>query len=512
MERTAARRTEAVADRPDAVVPALEPAGGTPGEGSAIAAGGGHDVAPDGGSAARVDQAPATTADETAACSWHPSSWRNRPAAQQPSWPDPVALEAAVDELRRLPPLVFAGEARRLVAALAAVAEGRAFLLQAGDCAESFAECSANAIRDKLKVILQMAVVLTYGAGVPVVKVGRIAGQFAKPRSSPTEVVDGVVLEAFRGHMVNDDAPRPEARVPDPSRLLTAYHQAATTLNLLRAFTKGGFADLSQVHAWNLEFVASSQEGQRYEQIASEIDRALRFMAACGIDLATEETLHEVDFYTSHEALILGYEEALTRQDSLTGLWYDCSAHMLWVGERTRQLDGAHVEFLSGIHNPVGCKLGPSATPEEALELCKRLNPGRIPGRLTLITRMGAAEVQRRLPPIVEAVTAAGHPVVWACDPMHGNTFVTDSGRKTRHFEDILQELHGFFAVHRELGTWPGGVHVELTGDNVTECLGGEDDVRVDHLDQRYTTACDPRLNARQAIDLAFRVAELLRS
>ncbi|HTZ09033.1 MAG TPA: 3-deoxy-7-phosphoheptulonate synthase class II [Acidimicrobiales bacterium] len=443
---------------------------------------------------------------------WTPQRWRRLPAAQQPTWPDEDELERVLKELAGLPPLVFAGEARRLVGALGEVAEGRAFLLQAGDCAESFAEFSADAIRDKLKVILQMAVVLTYGAGVPVVKVGRIAGQFAKPRSSPTERIGELEIDAFRGHMVNDDAPDPAARVPDPRRLVAAYHQSASTLNLVRAFTKGGFADLSQVHLWNQQFVASSEAGRRYERIAGEIDRALRFMAACGIDLAGEESLHEVDFFTSHDALILGYEEALTRQDSLTGDWYDCSAHMLWAGERTRQLDGAHIDFLAGVHNPVGCKVGATTEVAEVLELCERLNPGRVPGRLTLITRMGAGAVAEALPPLLEAVGGAGHPVVWACDPMHGNTFVSEGGRKTRRFDDILSELKGFFAAHDEAGTWPGGVHLELTGDDVTECLGGFDDIGEGQLHERYTTTCDPRLNARQSIDLAFRVAEFLRA
>ena len=446
------------------------------------------------------------------AATWSPQLWRELPAAQQPSWPDEDHLERVLKELAGLPPLVFAGEARRLVGALGQVAEGNAFLLQAGDCAESFTEFSADAIRDKLKVILQMAVVLTYGAGVPVVKVGRIAGQFAKPRTSATEQVGDVELPAFRGHMVNDDAPDASARQADPRRLLAAYHQSASTLNLLRAFTKGGFADLSEVHSWNQQFLASSEEGRRYEQIAAEIDRALRFMAACGIDLAAEVSLHQVDFYTSHDALILGYEEALTRCDSLTGDWYDCSAHMLWAGERTRQLDGAHVAFLSGIHNPLGCKISASTTASDVLGLCERLNPVRTPGRLTLISRMGAERVTEALPPLLDAVRDAGHPVVWACDPMHGNTFLSKDGRKTRKFDDILAELKGFFAAHRAVGTWPGGVHLELTGDDVTECLGGFDEILEGQLHERYTTACDPRLNARQAIDLAFRVAELLRA
>ncbi|MGH9028781.1 MAG: class II 3-deoxy-7-phosphoheptulonate synthase [Acidimicrobiales bacterium] len=442
---------------------------------------------------------------------WNPQSWRLRPAAQQPSWPDDDGLERVLKGLSELPPLVFAGEARHLLSALGEVAQGRAFLLQAGDCAESFTQFSADSIRDKLKVILQMAVVLTYGAGVPVVKVGRMAGQFAKPRTSATEIVGDQVLESFRGHMVNDDAPSPDARVPDPARLVTAYHQSASTLNLLRAFTQGGFADLSQVHIWNQEFVAASDEGRRYERIAGEIDRALRFMEACGIDLSSEHSLHQVDFYTSHEALILGYEEALTRLDSLTGDYYDCSAHLLWIGERTRHVDGAHVEFASGICNPVACKIGPSASPRDVLGLCERLNPERVPGRLTLITRLGVDRVESVLPGLLEAVEESGHPVVWICDPMHGNTFVSDGGHKTRRFDDILNEIRGFFAAHRRVGTWPGGVHVELTGDDVTECLGGDGDIAEDQLHERYTTACDPRLNARQSIDLAFRTAELLR-
>jgi 3-deoxy-7-phosphoheptulonate synthase len=446
-----------------------------------------------------------------ATSSWTPSTWRDRPAVQQPSWPDEHALDQALKRLAGLPPLVFAGEARQLTEALGEVQAGRAFLLQAGDCAESFHDFSADAIRDKLKVILQMAVVLTYGSGVPAVKVGRIAGQFAKPRSSDTEVIDGVELPSFRGHIVNDDAPTAEARVPDPNRLIDAYHQAASTLNLLRAFTKGGFADLSRVHFWNQEFVATSAEGRRYEVLAGEIERALRFMRACGIDLEHEAHLHQVDFWTSHEALLLGYEQALTRKDTLTGDWYDCSAHMLWIGERTRQIAGAHVTFLAGVKNPLGVKLGPTATAEEAIALCEALNPERIPGRLTFIARQGAAKVRDGLPPLLSAVRESGHPVVWTCDPMHGNTFTAEGGRKTRRFDDVLTEISGFFVACREEGVWPGGVHCELTGDDVTECLGGSAEVFEDQLDVRYTTTCDPRLNARQSLDLAFRVAELLR-
>src|SRR3546814_321303 len=441
---------------------------------------------------------------------WAPDSWRERVAAQQPRWPDEAALEASLKQLHTLPPLVFAGEGPALTADRAQVADGKAFLLQAGDCAESFDSFSADGIRDRLKVILQMAIVLSYSSGVPTVKVGRIAGQFAKPRSSDTEVIGDLEIPSFRGHIVNDIAPTEAARVPNPDRLLQAYHQSASTLNLLRAFVKGGFADLSRVHQWNQEFVASSREGQRYERLADDIERALRFMRACGIDSETQPNLHEVDFFTSHEALILGYEEALTRQDSLTGEWYDCSAHMLWIGERTRQLDGAHVEFLRGVGNPVGCKVGPTVTADEVLALCEALNPDRIPGRLTLISRMGADIIEDNLRPLLAAVRDSGHPVVWACDPMHGNTFTSASGRKTRHLDAVMSEIAGFFAAHRAEGTWPGGVHVELTGDDVTECLGGAEEILDTDLDSRYETMCDPRLNGRQSIDLAFRVAELL--
>jgi 3-deoxy-7-phosphoheptulonate synthase len=443
---------------------------------------------------------------------WTPSSWQAFPAVQQPNWPDTAHLDSALKQIASFPPLVFAGEARSLQAALGQVASGNAFLLQAGDCAESFEEFTAVNIREKLRVILQMAVMLTYSMGVPVVKVGRIAGQFAKPRSNDTEMVDGTELPVFRGHMVNDPIANLDARVPNPQRLVQAYHQAASTLNLVRAFTKGGFADLNRVHSWNQEFVATSAEGQRYEQVASEVERALAFMRACGIDTETNNALHQVDVYTSHEALILGYEEALTRQDSLTGGWYDCSAHMLWIGERTRQLDGAHVEFLRGVENPLGCKIGKTTDVDYVLSLCEKLNPARIPGRLTLISRMGASSVEESLRPLLRAVRDAGHPVVWACDPMHANTFTAPNGRKTRNFEDIMSEIVGFVKAHRAEGTWPGGIHIELTGDNVTECLGGSEAVSNEDLDTRYETVCDPRLNARQSLDLAFRVAELIRS
>src|SRR5919198_5703489 len=419
---------------------------------------------------------------------WSPSSWRGRPAAQQPAWPSAERLEAVREQLAAMPPLVFAGEARALRDALAKVAEGRAFLLQAGDCVESFQEFSAIAIREKLKIMLQMAAVLTYGATLPVVKVGRIAGQFVKPRSSPTERVGDDEIPSFRGHMVNGDAPTVEARRPDPERMVQGYHQSAATLNLVRAFTKGGFADLNQVHMWNQEFVASSPQGRRYEALASEIERALRFMAAGGIALTDDPKLHEVDYWTSHEGLLLEYEEALTRRDSLTGDWYDCSAHMLWIGERTRQPDGAHVEFFAGVNNPIGVKVGPSSTPEDALELCERLNPQRVPGRLTLVTRMGADRVFELLPPILRAVREAEHPVVWICDPMHANVFTSAGGRKTRHFDSVLGEIEGFFAAHRQERTWPGGVHLEFTGEDVTECLGGSEDVQEEQLASRYMT------------------------
>ncbi len=415
-------------------------------------------------------------------------------------------------EVRKLPPLVFAGEARNLTSALSRAARGEAFVLQAGDCAESFEDHSADSIRDKLKIILQMAVVLTYASGLPVVKIGRMAGQFAKPRSARTEQVGEIELPSFRGHAVNDALFDVGARTADPGRLLRVYHQSAATLNLIRAFTKGGFADLNRIHEWNQQFVAASKQGQRYEAIARQIERALRFMAACGVDFGDGSTIHEVDLYTSHEALLLGYEEALTRIDSLTGDWYCCSAHLLWVGERTRAVDGAHVEFLSGIHNPVACKIGPDIVPAELVELCDRLDPNRVPGRLTLISRLGAARVEEVLPRLIRAVGATGRDVVWICDPMHGNTFTTPTGRKTRRFDDILAEIKGFFAVHQQESSFPGGVHIEFTHEEVTECLGGAEEILDMDLEHRYQALCDPRLNARQSLDLAFEVGEMLQS
>ena len=443
---------------------------------------------------------------------WNPNSWTTFPADQQPDWPDDNELSAVLKEISELPPLVFAGEARTLKSKLARVCNGEALLLQAGDCAESFSSLSANSIRDKLKVILQMAVALTYSTGLPVVKVGRIAGQFAKPRSSPTETKDDVELPSFRGHIVNDTDFNEGARTADPKRLLMAYNQSSATLNLLRAFTRGGFADLTQVHSWNQQFVANSPAGAQYKEIADGITNALAFMRACGITSEDHPALHEVDFYTSHEALLLGYEEALTRNDSMSGDWYDCSAHMLWIGERTRQLDGAHIEFLRGVENPLGCKLGPTATTEDAIKLCEILNPKQIPGRLTFITRMGASVIDNKLPELVGAVQDSDHPVVWACDPMHGNTYTAESGLKTRNFSDVVDETKKFFHIHRSIGTWAGGIHVELTGDNVTECVGGAENLSDDDLALRYETMCDPRLNASQSLELAFHVAEELRS
>ena len=412
-------------------------------------------------------------------------------------------------QLAALPPLVFAGECDQLTERLAAVAKGEAFLLQGGDCAETFAGSTAAAVRAKLRTLLQMAVVLTYGASVPVVKIGRMAGQFAKPRSLAAETREGTELPAYRGDAVNGLEFTAQARTPDPDRLLRAYHSSAVTLNLCRAFTTGGYADLHQVHAWNQDFVADSPAGRRYERLAGEIDRALAFMRACGAEPAV---LRTVELYSSHEALLLDYEQALTRQDSRTGRLYDTSAHFLWIGERTRALDGAHVEFARSVANPIGLKVGPGASPAELLALIEALNPDRRPGRLTLITRMGANRVRDALPALAEAVAAEELPVAWVCDPMHGNTFEAPSGHKTRNFDDVLAEVHAFFEVHRAIGTHPGGIHIEFTGDNVTECVGGSHQIVADDLYQRYETACDPRLNRSQALDLAFTVAESYRA
>ncbi|QMV23791.1 3-deoxy-7-phosphoheptulonate synthase class II [Streptomyces sp. SCUT-3] len=436
------------------------------------------------------------------------NTWRDLPAAQQPEWPDSGALRDVIADLESYPPLVFAGECDQLRARLGAVARGEAFLLQGGDCAEAFDAVSADQIRNKLKTLLQMGAVLTYAASVPVVKVGRIAGQYSKPRSKSTETRDGVTLPSYRGDSVNGFEFTEAARIPDPERLKRMYHASASTLNLVRAFTTGGYADLRQVHAWNQDFVKSSPSGQRYEALAREIDNAMNFMHACGVD---PEEFRTVEFYASHEALILDYESALTRVDSRTGNLYDVSGHMLWIGERTRQMDGAHIEFASRIRNPIGVKLGPTTTAEDALALIERLDPEREPGRLTFITRMGADRIRDLLPELVEKVTASGARPVWVCDPMHGNTFEAASGHKTRRFDDVLDEVKGFFQVHKALGTHPGGIHVELTGDDVTECVGGGHEILVDDLHQRYETACDPRLNRSQSLDLAFLVAEMYR-
>ena len=434
----------------------------------------------------------------------HPETPATVPVTQQPGWPDQARVDEVTSELAALPPLVIPAECDALTERLAAVSRGEAFVLQGGDCAETFAGATADAVRGKLQTLLQMAVVLTYGAQVPIVKIGRMAGQFAKPRSRPDEVRDGVTLPAYRGDAVNGFDFTARARTPDPGRLIRAYHYSAATLNLCRAFTTGGYADLHQVHAWNQDFVARSPSGQRYERLAGEIDRALAFMRACGAD---PDELRSVELYSSHEALVLDYEQALTRPDLRTGRRYDASAHFLWIGERTRALGGAHVGFASGIANPVGVKLGPGASPADVLALIERLNPGAEPGRLTLITRMGAGRVRDALPPLVRAVTASGAPVAWVCDPMHGNTFEAPSGHKTRRFDDVLGEVQGFFAVHRSLGTHPGGIHIEFTGDNVTECVGGSYQIAAADLHQRYETFCDPRLNRSQALDLAFMVA-----
>jgi len=430
-----------------------------------------------------------------------------RGAAQQPAWPDRAALDDAVARLRKVPPLVFAGECDELKDKLAAVSRGEAFLLQGGDCAETLEGATADNVRAKLRVILQMAVVLTYAASVPVVKVGRLAGQYAKPRSSDTETRDGITLPAYRGDAVNGFDFTAEARTPDPRRLVDVYNSSAATLNLVRAFVTGGYADLRQVHTWNTDFVRSSPVGKRYERLAGEIDRALTFMKAIG---ANPDEFHRVDFHSSHEALLLEYEHALTRIDSRTGDPYDVSAHFVWIGDRTRQPDGAHVELLSRIRNPIGVKLGPSATADDAITLAQRLNPENEAGRLTFVTRMGAGRVRDVLPELVEKVTATGANVAWVCDPMHGNTFETSTGVKTRRFEDVMDEVQGFFDVHRSLGTWPGGLHVELTGDNVTECVGGGESLLEADLANAYESVCDPRLNRVQSLELAFLVAEML--
>ncbi|MGC9370143.1 MAG: class II 3-deoxy-7-phosphoheptulonate synthase [Paracoccaceae bacterium] len=440
---------------------------------------------------------------------WHKSDWRAKPRIQMPEYTDPEALAAVEAQLAKYPPLVFAGEVRKLKERLGAASRGEAFLLQGGDCAESFAEFSADGIRDTFKVLLQMAMVLTYGAKVPVVKVGRMAGQFAKPRSAPTETIDGVELPSYRGDIINGFDFTPEARVPDPNRMLQAYTQAAATLNLLRAFSKGGFADVHRVHAWTLSFT-DQEEAQKYREMANRISDTLHFMTAAGVDAATSSRLSQVDFYTSHEALLLEYEEALTRVDSTTGATIAGSGHMIWIGDRTRQPDGAHVEFCRGVQNPIGLKCGPSMKEDDLKRLMATLNPENEPGRLTLIARFGAGTVGDHLPRLIKTVQSEGANVVWSCDPMHGNTIKSGSGYKTRPFDNVLREVQEFFAVHKAEGTIPGGVHVEMTGKDVTECTGGVRAVSDEDLSDRYHTACDPRLNASQSLELAFLVAEEL--
>ncbi|MBC5767818.1 class II 3-deoxy-7-phosphoheptulonate synthase [Ramlibacter albus] len=443
---------------------------------------------------------------------WTPDSWRGRPALQLPAYPDAPSLQTVERRLQALPALIFPGEISQLRERLAAVSRGEAFLLQGGDCAESFDEFGQEPVESTFRVILQMAVVLTYAAACPVVKVGRIAGQFAKPRSSDTETAGGVTLPSYRGDIINGSEFSPAARQPDPARLLQAYSHSASTLNLLRALAQGGFADLHEVHRWTADFVRRSPQGERFEELADRITQSLAFMEACGFDATRAPQLHAVEFYTSHEALHLHYEEALARYDERKQRWYGASAHMLWLGERTRQPEGAHVEFLRGIDNAVGVKIGPSAKPDDVLRLMDLLDPGQQPGRLVLIARMGADKVAERLPPLLRAVRQAGRTPVWCCDPMHGNTVTSSNGYKTRDFERILQEMSLFFAAHAQEGTYPGGLHFEMTGQDVTECRGGAQALTDARLEERYRSACDPRLNGSQSLELAFRIADVLKS
>lgn len=443
---------------------------------------------------------------------WKPDTWRDKPAQQLPTYPDQDRLAWAEDVIAKMPPLVFAGEARRLKTQLADVCAGNAFILQGGDCAESFAEFGAVKIRDTFRVLLQMAVVMTFGGTMPIVKMGRMAGQFAKPRSSDTETIDDVTLPSYRGDIINKIDFTEESRVPDPERMIRAYNQSASTLNLLRAFAQGGYADLNEVHRWNLDFVEDSPLSERYEQLAGDIDRALTFMRACGITGEKVPTMRETDFYTCHEALLLPYEEAMTRVDSTTGDWYDTSAHFLWIGARTQQTDGAQIEFVRGINNPIGMKCPPELDPDTLMKLVDILNPDNEAGRLSLIARMGHEQVEEKLSPLVRKIKEEGRNVAWICDPMHGNTEKSATGFKTRRFDNILSEVKNFFAVHRAEGTHPGGVHFEMTGQNVTECVGGAHDVTEEDLSSRYHTACDPRLNANQALELAFLVADELKA
>lgn len=443
---------------------------------------------------------------------WHAKSWRNKPIKQHPTYTNTPLLESVEAQLKSYPPLVFAGEARALQERLAQVCRGEAFLLQGGDCAESFSQFNAVSIRDLFKVIIQMGAILTFGASCPIVKVGRIAGQFAKPRSSDYETQGNETLPSYRGDMINGMEFNAKAREHDPNRLIQAYNQSAATLNLLRAFAQGGFADLNQVHKWNLSFVKNNAFGQKYEELACAITQALDFMKACGIHSEALPTLRETEFYTSHEALVLNYEEQLCREDSLSGEWYDCSAHMLWIGERTRGLDEAHIEFLRGVKNPIGVKIGPSVTKAEIMGLCDILNPQNQSGRLNLIVRMGAEQIKRNFPALLESINAEGRAIVWSCDPMHGNTIKANNGYKTRAFDSVLSEVKSFFEIHKACGSYAGGVHLEMTGADVTECVGGSQAITEDGLACNYNTQCDPRLNATQALEMAFLIADMIKN
>ncbi len=442
---------------------------------------------------------------------WNKKSWREFPIKQQPTYPDQQQLQKIEQELSTYPPLVFAGEVESLKSKLAAATKGNAFLLQGGDCAESFADFNANNIRDSFKALLQMSVVLTFAGGCPVVKVGRLAGQFAKPRSSDFEEINGVKLPSYRGDIINAIGATKEERTPDPQRMLRAYNQSAATQNLLRAFAKGGLADLHNVHRWNVDFVENSPLKEKYEQLACQIEETLKFMKACGLDSARLPILKETSFYTSHEALLLNYEEALTREDSISGKMYDCSAHMLWIGDRTRALDEAHIEFLRGVQNPIGVKAGPTMTPDNLLSIIDKINPDNEAGRLNVIVRTGVDKVEDTLPALIRAVQREGKKILWSCDPMHGNTFKASSGFKTREFKNVLGEVKNFFAVHKAEGTHAGGIHLEMTGSDVTECVGGAKEIKEDALGDRYHTHCDPRLNADQALELAFLIADTLK-
>ena len=443
---------------------------------------------------------------------WTLEGWKQFPASQQPVWEEPKKYENVLNQIKDYPPLVFAGEVQVLKAQLAEAAKGKGFLIQGGDCAETFEDFKADIIRDKLKILLQMSLVLTYGASCNVIKLGRIAGQFAKPRSSNIETREEIELPSYRGDAVNDIEFSEKNRTPNPKRLLRAYNQSAATLNLLRAFTTGGFADLNQAHLWNQEFISTSPQGKRYAEIVNKIDDALTFMGAVGIHSDTHAALRLTEFFTSHEALLLGYEQSLTRKDSISAKWYNCSGHFLWIGDRTRQIDGAHVEFLSGVENPIGIKVGPSITEKEVVMLCSKLNPKNELGKLTLISRMGTEKIRKKLPPLIKSIQDNGKKVLWVCDPMHGNTYKTKTGYKTRHFDTILEEIEHFFAIHRAEGTIPGGIHFELTGENVTECLGGAREISDKDLIKKYETACDPRLNNEQSLELGFLITDLLRN